>query len=273
MSIVLIPIYSYFVRCYQFLLPSAYTIHLNSSSTTTWLLVLLIFYYRAAVRSYFCQNLIDSPELIIDSDLTISAFEQKCTRDQRLKKRPKGRKNKKTKTQNVSYKDKKKEETKELLHEITLPKLKKAQSDSLNNEAILKHTSILTCVDKKTEKQIVVDNQMPTPDVTPSQSEDEALGSTKIQSWYSPFSTGLDLDILPKFTIDPLCHYKVNLTPPSSPLIPTVLHHQHLSSLPASHSIIELLENHPFISINQPHHQHQHTLGPIGDQKPKQIHK
>ncbi|KAG0738360.1 hypothetical protein G6F62_003853 [Rhizopus arrhizus] len=105
------------------------------------------------------------------------------------------------------------------------------------------------------------------PDTTPHQSEDET-SNIRRKGWYSPFSTGLDLDILPKFTMDPLCQYKINFTPPSSPLIPNLLEkNQHQQPSSPKQSRIELLENHPFISTTHSHHQHN-TLGPIGE-KPK----
>lgn len=102
------------------------------------------------------------------------------------------------------------------------------------------------------------------PDTTPHQSEDET-SNIRRKGWYSPFSTGLDLDILPKFTMDPLCQYKINFTPPSSPLIPNLLEkNQHQQPSSPKQSRIELLENHPFISTTHSHHQHN-TLGPIGE--------
>lgn len=103
------------------------------------------------------------------------------------------------------------------------------------------------------------------------QNENEAREIKRIKGWYSPFSTGLDLDILPKFTMDPLCQYKIKFTPPSPPLIPNLLEqNQHQPHSSPKQSIIELLENHPFISTNHSHH-HQHTLGPIGGNKPKSV--
>ncbi|KAI8986463.1 hypothetical protein BDB01DRAFT_785753 [Pilobolus umbonatus] len=111
------------------------------------------------------------------------------------------------------------------------------------------------------------------PDITPVASEDEEptiQHVSKKHNWYSPFSTGLDLDILPR--TDPLCQYKVDFhVPPSPPsdnaTIPSLIslfQRNHLSN-------IELLQNHPFIPttntntgiLNKEEHL-PHSLGPIG---------
>ncbi|ORE21776.1 hypothetical protein BCV71DRAFT_34581 [Rhizopus microsporus] len=112
---------------------------------------------------------------------------------------------------------------------------------------------------------------------SPEQSDNE-MTVKKNNNWYSPFSTGLDLDILPKFTMD---QYKIHSTKNTctSPLIPNILYHHphpHLSSPPSPplshhhHSKIELLENHPFISTSSNHHHHYNNhWGPIGENKSK----
>jgi hypothetical protein len=98
--------------------------------------------------------------------------------------------------------------------------------------------------------------------LTPITSEDESepLIERKRRSWYSPFSTGLDLDILQKRPDPFATHYKFDsfmLPPPIS------------SSFKSN---IELLQNHPFIPTSK-QQQVQHTLGPIGDSiRPSFVH-
>ncbi|KAI8890718.1 hypothetical protein K501DRAFT_328305 [Backusella circina FSU 941] len=113
------------------------------------------------------------------------------------------------------------------------------------------------------------------PAITPVTSEDE-LEIAKPKRLYSPFLTGLDLDILPR--TDPLVQYRIDsflhsIPPPSPPLLST----DYISSsiIPPSTfepiyprpTSIKVLENHPFISTssgeNAQHH-HHHRLGPIG---------
>jgi hypothetical protein len=81
-------------------------------------------------------------------------------------------------------------------------------------------------------------------------------------SWYSPFSTGLDLDILPKSTYikDPLCLYHIQNT-----IIPNNYHH-FISTFhtPQKPTCIQLLENHPFIP-SPSSTTFKHNFGPIGD--------
>lgn len=94
---------------------------------------------------------------------------------------------------------------------------------------------------------------------------DEQVRKTHHDSWYSPFSTGLDLDILPKstYTEDPLCLYHIQNT-----IIPN--HHQphpHLISTfhtPQKPTCIQLLENHPFIA-SPSSTTFKHNFGSIGD--------
>jgi hypothetical protein len=80
-------------------------------------------------------------------------------------------------------------------------------------------------------------------------------------NWYSPFSTGLDLDILPKstYTKDPLCLYHIQNT-----IIPN--HHHLISTFltPQKPTCIQLLENHPFIS-SPTSTTFKHNFGSIGD--------
>ncbi|KAI8644629.1 hypothetical protein BD408DRAFT_413016 [Parasitella parasitica] len=107
---------------------------------------------------------------------------------------------------------------------------------------------------------------------TPVHSEDDAdddeekdhfIVKKTNKNWYSPFSTGLDLDIIPKQNqTDPLCLYKVDFNyntniPNNHPFRSTISNFGHpLSS-------IELLENHPFIpSANTKNH--RSAFGPIG---------
>ncbi|KAL9555598.1 hypothetical protein PS6_002768 [Mucor atramentarius] len=102
---------------------------------------------------------------------------------------------------------------------------------------------------------------------TPVHSEDEDDESitkeTAKKNWYSPFSTGLDLDIIPKQNqADPLCLYKVDFNYNTN--IPN--NHPFRSVISSFHpplSSIELLENHPFIpSANTKNH--RNAFGPIG---------
>ncbi|KAL0140667.1 hypothetical protein V8B55DRAFT_1509420 [Mucor lusitanicus] len=102
---------------------------------------------------------------------------------------------------------------------------------------------------------------------TPVHSEDEDDQSVEKEAakknWYSPFSTGLDLDIIPKQNqADPLCLYKVdfnyNTNIPNSHPFRSII-----SSFRPPLSKIELLENHPFIpSTNTKNH--RNAFGPIG---------
>ncbi|KAI8351152.1 hypothetical protein BD560DRAFT_438869 [Blakeslea trispora] len=117
------------------------------------------------------------------------------------------------------------------------------------------------------------------PETTPNQSEDEEEGAErKDNNWYSPFSTGLDLDILPKLNLmDPLCQYKIdfkyNINIPLQHHYYHSHHHSHpyfRSSLHSAQSVscIEVLENHPFVSSKDSHSTHQqHAFGPVGDRK------
>lgn len=113
------------------------------------------------------------------------------------------------------------------------------------------------------------------PEPTPVHSEDDAdeeeeedfiIKENKLptnKNWYSPFSTGLDLDIIPKQNqADPLCLYKVdfnyNTNIPNNHPFRSII-----SSFRPPLSSIELLENHPFIpSANTK--SHRNAFGPIG---------
>ncbi|CAO3646171.1 unnamed protein product [Mucor fragilis] len=102
---------------------------------------------------------------------------------------------------------------------------------------------------------------------TPVHSEDEDDESVAKEAakknWYSPFSTGLDLDIIPKQNqADPLCLYKIdfnyNTNIPNKQPFRSII-----SSFRPPLSKIELLENHPFIpSANTK--SHRSAFGPIG---------
>ncbi|KAF7729745.1 hypothetical protein EC973_003823 [Apophysomyces ossiformis] len=78
------------------------------------------------------------------------------------------------------------------------------------------------------------------------------------RTWYSPFSIGLDLDILPRSN-DPLCHYKIDVGCVSEKQLEL---HGLFPQLPLSN--LALLETHPFINSTKIHHDHPHPLGPIG---------
>ncbi|OBZ82300.1 hypothetical protein A0J61_09651 [Choanephora cucurbitarum] len=119
------------------------------------------------------------------------------------------------------------------------------------------------------------------PETTPNHSEDEEEeegAEKKDNNWYSPFSTGLDLDILPKLNLmDPLCQYKIdfkyNINIPLQHHYYHSHHHSHpyfRSSLHSAQNVscIKVLENHPFISSKDSHStHHQHVFGPVGDRK------
>ncbi|KAL9536932.1 hypothetical protein MBANPS3_012238 [Mucor bainieri] len=102
---------------------------------------------------------------------------------------------------------------------------------------------------------------------TPVHSEDEdnepIVKEAAKKNWYSPFLTGLDLDIIPKQNqADPLCLYKVdfnyNTNIPNTQPFRSII-----SSFRPPLSKIELLENHPFIpSTNTKNH--RNAFGPIG---------
>lgn len=104
-----------------------------------------------------------------------------------------------------------------------------------------------------------------TPELTPIESggEEDEDHNKQFKNWYSPFSTGLDLDILPK-----------NMSPQLDPLIlkydtvlPVISHAYYTPKRPAS---IEILENYPFIPSPSHHHSSSfttHSFGPIGDKK------
>lgn len=91
---------------------------------------------------------------------------------------------------------------------------------------------------------------------TPIHSEDEQEPLQK-KKFYSPFITGLDLDIIPKYS-----HKEQDI-------IFTVNNTTSLF-IPKSTNIttIQLLENHPFIpsSVNN-HIHHPHLFGSIGDKR------
>ncbi|KAI8088427.1 hypothetical protein BDF21DRAFT_450112 [Thamnidium elegans] len=100
------------------------------------------------------------------------------------------------------------------------------------------------------------DLHLPSPEITPIQSEDELLPSSPLErhNWYSPFITGLDLDIIPKLPQDPFLfttnHFKTT--------IPDI--HQQQSR-------IKLLEIHPFIPSPPSSIHTHHAYGTIGDKR------
>ncbi|GAA5806443.1 hypothetical protein HPULCUR_011977 [Helicostylum pulchrum] len=115
-----------------------------------------------------------------------------------------------------------------------------------------------------------VDLHLPSPEITPIQSEDEQqlLPSSPLLSerhnWYSPFITGLDLDIIPKLPLDPFLLFTTNhfksTTTTTTTTIPDI--HQQQQSR------IKLLEIHPFIPSppSSSIHTH-HAYGTIGDKR------
>ncbi|KAI7906039.1 uncharacterized protein BX663DRAFT_549159 [Cokeromyces recurvatus] len=161
------------------------------------------------------------------------------------------------------------------------------------------HSSCTT--PKLEENKNQFDLNLLSPESTPIHSEDEEdemmmmmvktkenntnSNNSSNNNWYSPFSTGLDLDFLPKTNQnDPLCLYKLNLSHiPSSydhyhdsfPIISSLLQ-QELLQKPQS---ITILENHPFIpstnhtthSASTTNHHHNNysynVFGPVGDKK------
>ncbi|KAI8069097.1 uncharacterized protein B0P05DRAFT_551549 [Gilbertella persicaria] len=134
-----------------------------------------------------------------------------------------------------------------------------------------------SCVSTPIEKKVETIDLI-SPETTPSHSEDEEEEVQKKESnWYSPFSTGLDLDFLPRFNLmDPLCQYKIDFKyntniPPQHHYYHSHHHFYHPYFRNPFHSsqnvsCIQMLENHPFISSAEPH-QHHHIFGPIGDRK------
>ncbi|KAI9354904.1 hypothetical protein BD770DRAFT_127862 [Pilaira anomala] len=107
---------------------------------------------------------------------------------------------------------------------------------------------------------------LPSPEITPIHSEDEQQQQQQQQTvenhnnWYSPFVTGLDLDIIPKLPQDPLLS------------IFTINHFK--TTIPSIHSPpsrIKLLESHPFIpsSSSSSHTHPPPTYGFIGDKRKK----
>jgi hypothetical protein len=129
----------------------------------------------------------------------------------------------------------------------------------------------------KNEPSQLKDFNLISPAITPVTSEDESE-NTKPKRLYSPFLTGLDLDILPR--TDPLLQYRIDsflhsIPPPSPPLLSTdyisssIIPSPSLESFYSRPTSIKVLENHPFISTssdeNAQHHPHSHHhLGPIG---------
>ncbi|CEP18374.1 hypothetical protein [Parasitella parasitica] len=100
-------------------------------------------------------------------------------------------------------------------------------------------------------------------DAEDDEEEDHFIVKKTNKNWYSPFSTGLDLDIIPKQNqTDPLCLYKVDFNYNTN--IPN--NHPFRSPISNFHpplSSIELLENHPFIpSANTKNH--RSAFGPVG---------
>lgn len=97
-----------------------------------------------------------------------------------------------------------------------------------------------------------------TPELTPIESEDE--DHKQFKNWYSPFSTGLDLDILPKHIspqLDPLT-LKYDTALP-------IISNFYTPKRPPS---IEILENYPYIPSTSHHNtSFTHSFGPIGDKK------
>ncbi|KAI9303998.1 hypothetical protein BJ944DRAFT_93153 [Cunninghamella echinulata] len=83
--------------------------------------------------------------------------------------------------------------------------------------------------------------------------------TTHIKHWYSPFSTGLKIDMLPKYD-DPL-----------TKLDPIQLRRNDLPSFTRSHHYdqdkFHLLQSHPFISHSNKLNQHSSSLGVIGQQQ------
>lgn len=277
--------------------------HLNYSSIITWFFALLVTYHYNAVKDYFCQNTNLTTETLPEPFETEKQTQKKQTKKKKAKKTKQQQPCSKTKKKDEekpkngikmkeqqAYEEDEKEEEEEEDEWIDVGKIKSQQCII----PMKKDIKISEIEDNN--------NSLDTPDTTPHQSEDETStvmtattttttnntntttttttttnntitttsNNVKVKGWYSPFSTGLDLDILPKFTMDPLCQYKINFTPPSSPLIPNLLQQkQHQPPSSPKQSIIELLENHPFISTNHPLHHHQHTLGPIGENKSK----
>ncbi|KAG0179794.1 hypothetical protein DFQ28_002159 [Apophysomyces sp. BC1034] len=80
------------------------------------------------------------------------------------------------------------------------------------------------------------------------------------RTWYSPFSIGLDLDIMPRSN-DPLCHYKIDAAPMSEQQLEF---HGLYPQLPLSN--LALLQSHPFVNAKKSHQDQSHPLGPIGKQ-------
>lgn len=108
-----------------------------------------------------------------------------------------------------------------------------------------------------------IDLNLISPESTPIHSEDE---EETISNWYSPFITGLDLDIIPKLTQDPIYNSPIFTTNDfKTTTIPT--HQQQQQSR------IKLLEIHPFIpSPSIIHHTH-HAFGSIGDKRKNNFNK
>jgi hypothetical protein len=90
---------------------------------------------------------------------------------------------------------------------------------------------------------------------TPIHSEDEQEEEPLKRKFYSPFITGLDLDIIPKYSHK---EQDIIFTVNTSLFIPKTT------------NTIQLLENHPFIpsSVNNNNHiHHPHLFGSIGDKR------
>ncbi|KAG2202582.1 hypothetical protein INT47_012576 [Mucor saturninus] len=110
-----------------------------------------------------------------------------------------------------------------------------------------------------------IDLNLLSPESTPLHSEDEEDKTEK--NWYSPFMTGLDLDIIPKFSQD---HH--------APIFFTTDHFQKTTNNTLIPSLsrdtnIQLLESHPYIPshlhYHHHHHHHHHAFGSIGDKRKK----
>ncbi|KAI9478312.1 MAG: hypothetical protein EXX96DRAFT_570363 [Benjaminiella poitrasii] len=149
-----------------------------------------------------------------------------------------------------------------------------ATTPSLVDDRLLKKTP-------KDDELHLLDLNFLSPESTPVHSDDEDEGSNNKKSnenWYSPFSTGLDLDILPKTSHqnDPLCLYRLDLTHipyyhyDSFPIISSLQQQVHLVQKPQS---IKILENHPFVpsvtaAAVTAHSPVMHNIfGPVGDKK------
>lgn len=132
-----------------------------------------------------------------------------------------------------------------------------------------------SCTTPKFDKT-KVDLNLISPESTPLHSEDEMTDGYKQNNWYSPFLTGLDLDIIPKFThpdpspIFTTNHFKHTVdTPTPIPstikYIPTLVLREKQESSP-----IQLLEMHPYIPPPSTLHPIQHAFGSIGDERKNQ---